>query len=133
MRYNLLIVAVSLFLLAGSSFGQGFGAKQEPPKKDGWWIRVDTKNPASGMMGFYLGKTNHSYGLWSIWNPGSPAEFDVSDEFKNSPTVYILAQTTSGVKCGFCIMYKNKGVKHVVFELEQDHDAKQSDEDKECK
>ncbi len=133
MRYNLLIVVVSVFLFAGSSFGQGFGAKQGPPKKDGWWIRVDTQNPASGMMGFYLGATNHSYGLWTIYNPGSPAEFDVSDEFKNSPTVYILAQTTSGVKCGFCIMYKNKGVKHVVFELEQDHEAKQTDEDKECK
>jgi hypothetical protein len=122
-----------MFLFAGSSLGQGFGAKPGPPKKDGWWIKVDTQNPASGMMGFYLGATNRSYGLWTIWNPGSPAEFDVSDEFKSSPTIYILAQTTSGVKCGFHIMYKNKCVKHLVFELEEDHQAKQSDEDKECK
>ena len=133
MRHNLLIAVVSLFLFAGSSFGQGFGLKQGPPKKDGWWIKVDTQNPASGAMGLYLGATHRSYGLWALWNPGSSAEFDVSDEFKNSPTIYILAQTTSGVKCGFCIMYKNKCVKHVVFELEQDHEAKQSDEDKECK
>ena len=126
MRYNLLIVVVSIFLCAGSSFAQ-------EAKKDGWWIKADTQKPASQMMGFYVGATSHSYGFWRVWNPGNPAEFDISEEFRNSPTLYILAQTTSGQKSGFCIMYKSRGVKHIVFDLEQDHQAKQSDEDKECK
>jgi hypothetical protein len=133
MRYNLLILVASIFLFAGSSFGQGFGAPQGPPKKDGWWIKVDAKNPESGMIGFYLGATRSSYGLWTIYNPGGAAEMDVSDEYKNSPTIYILAQSTSGKKCGFTIMYKEKCVKRIVFELEEDHQAKQTDEDKECK
>jgi len=126
MRYNLLIAAVSIFLFFGGSFAQ-------EAKKDGWWIKADTQKPASQMMAFYVGANGHSYGFWKAWNPGNPAEFDISEEFRNSPTLYILAQTTSGQKCGFCIMYKSKGVKHVVFDLEQDHLAKQSDEDKECK
>ena len=131
MRYNLLIVVVSMFLFIGTSFAQG--AKVQEAKKDGWWIKADTQNPASQMMGFYVGANGHSYGFWRVWNPGNPAEFDLSQELRNSPTLYILAQTTSGQKCGFCIMYKSKGVKHIVFDLEQDHEAKQSDEDKVCK
>ena len=132
MRHYLLIVIASVFLFAGSSFAQ-FGAPSQPAKKDGWWIKVDTKKPESKMMAFYVGATGHSYGLSSVWNPGSPAEFDVSEEFKNSPTLFILAQTTSGQKCGFCLMYKSRGVKHFEFDLEQGEEVKQTDEDKQCK
>ncbi len=85
------------------------------------------------MMGFYIGANSHSYGFWRVWNPGSPTEFDVPEELRNGATLYVLAQTTSGRKCQFCIMFKSKGVKHFEFDLEEDHEAKQSDEDKECK
>ena len=132
MKHNFLLLVFAVFFVAGSAFAQ-FGAPTQPPKKDGWWIKVSTEKPASGSMGFYLGATRASYGLWSLWNPGSPAEFDVSDEFKNSPTLFVLAQTTSGLKCGFCVMYKNKGVKRFEFELEDGYEIKQTDEDKTCK
>jgi hypothetical protein len=132
MKHKLLPLILAAFFFAGSAFAQ-FGAPSQPAKKDGWWIKVITQKPESQMMAFYLGATRGSYGLWSIWNPGSPTEFDVSDEFKNSPTLFILAQTTSGKKCGFCLMYKSKGVKRFEFDLEDGYEVKQSDEDKECK
>ena len=130
MRYNLLIAVIAVLIFACSSLAQ---QANQVAKKDGWWLKADTQNPASQSMGFYVGATGHSYGFWKRWNPGNPVEFDISDEFKDSPTLYILAQTTSGQKCGFSIMYKSKCVKHIVFDLEQDHQAKQTDEDKECK
>ena len=126
MRYSLLIAIVSIFLFVGSSFAQ-------EAKKDGWWIKADTQKPASKMMAFYVGANGHSYGFWRVWNPSDPAEFDVPEEYRNGPTLYILAQTTSGLKCQFCMMYKSKGVRHFAFDLEEDHEANQSEEDKECK
>jgi hypothetical protein len=128
MRYNLLIAIVAVFLFGGSAFAQE--AKQEA-KKDGWWIKVDNQKPQA--MVFYVGSSNHSYGFWKVWNPGEPAEFDITEEYRNVPTLFILAQTTSGAKCRICMMYKSKGVKHIEFDLEVGQEAKQSDEDKECK
>jgi hypothetical protein len=125
MRHNLRIILVCVFLFAGTAFAQ-------EAKKDGWWIKAIAKNPESGMMVYYAGETSHSYGFWKAWNPGEPTDFDVPEEFRNGKTFYVLAQTTSGRKCGFCLMYKSKGVKRIEFELEQDHEAKQSDEDKNC-
>ena len=130
MRYILRIAVVAMFLFTGSSFAQE--AKQEA-KKDGWWLKAITDKPASQMMVFYAGARSGSYGFWKVWNPGDPVEFDVSEEYRNSPTLYILAQTTSGVKSGFCMMYKSKCVKRIEFDLEQDHEAKQSDEDPKCR
>jgi hypothetical protein len=126
MRYNLLIAVFAVFLFGGSTFAQ-------EAKKDGWWIKANTQKPESKTMAFYVGLNGHSYGFWRVWNPGDPAEFDVPEENRSGATLYILAQTTSGQKCGFCMMYKSKGVKHIEFDLEQDHEAKQSDEDKGCK
>jgi hypothetical protein len=126
MRHNLLAVIVTVFLFVGSAFAQ-------EAKKDGWWIKAVTQKPQSQMMAFYVGASGHSYGFWTVWNPGSPAEFDVPEEYRNSPTLFILAQTTSGAKCGFCMMYKSKGVKYLEFDLENSHEAKQSDEDKKCR
>ena len=111
-----------------------FGAPSQPAKKDGWWIKVSTQKPASQMIGFYLGATGSSYGLWSVWNPGSACgDSTFRKNFLNSPTLFILAQTTSGQKCGFCVMYKSKGVKYFEFDLEDGQEIKQSDEDKKCK
>jgi hypothetical protein len=132
MRHNLLLLFFAVFLFAGSAFAQ-FGAPSQPAKKDGWWIKVTTEKPESPMIVFYVGATGHSYGFWNAWSPGTPAEFDVSEEYRSSPTLFILAQTTSGQKCRFCLMYKTKGVKHFEFDLEQGQEAKQSDEDKECR
>jgi hypothetical protein len=126
MRRSLSIVIVAVFLAGGCLFAQ-------EAKKDGWWIKVSTQKPASQMIGFYVGANDHSYGFWRVWNPGDPAEFDVSEEYRNSPTLFILAQTTSGQKCRFCLMHKSKGVKLFEFDLEQGLSAKQSDEDKQCK
>jgi hypothetical protein len=126
MRHNLLILIVAMFLFCGIAFAQ-------EAKKDGWWIKVSTQKPDSQMMAFYAGANGHSYGFWTVWNPGSPAEFDISEEYRNSPTLFILAQTTSGQKCRFCLMYKSKGVRHFEFDLEQGQEVKQSDEDKQCK
>ena len=125
MRYKLLTVFVFVFFFAFSAFAQEV-------KKDGWWIKISTEKPASQMMGFYVGATGSSYGFWNVWNPGSPAEFDISEEYKDSPTLFIMAQTTSGQKCGFCLMYKSKRVKYFEFDLEESHEVKQSDEDKRC-
>jgi hypothetical protein len=132
MRYSLLAVIISMFLFVGGAHAQ-FGAIPQEAKKDGWWINVSTQDPASQMIVFYVGANETSYGLGNIWNPGSPAEFDISPEYRNSPTLYILAQTTSGRKCGFRLMYKEKCVKYFEFDLEESHEVKQSDEDKECK
>lgn len=126
MRFKLLTVLVLVLLFAGSAFAQ-------EAKKDGWWIKVSTQKPASQMIGFYVGASANSYGFWNVWNPGSPAEFDISEEYRNSPTLFILAQTTSGQKSAFCLMYKSKGVKYFEFDLEDGQEAKQSDEDKRCK
>ena len=130
MRYNLLIAIVAVLLVGGSAFAQE--AKQEA-KKDGWWIKVDAQKQKPQAMVFYVGSSNHSYGFWKVWNPGEPLEFDITEEYRNSPTLFILAQTTSGLKCRICMMYKSKGVKHIEFDLEVGQEAKQSDEDKECK
>ncbi len=127
MRYRLLTAIASVLLFAAVCFAQE--AKQEA-KKDGWWIKA---GPQKSQMVFYVGTTSNSYTFWRVWNPGEPVEFDVPDEFKNGPTLYILAQSTSGQKCGFCMMYKDKGVKHIEYELEADHQAKQTDEDQKCK
>jgi hypothetical protein len=132
MRYKLLAVVVTLFLVAGISLAQ-FGAISEEAKKDGWWIKVSTRDPSSQMIGFYVGAPEESYGFWNVWNPGSPAEFDISEEFRNSPTLFILAQTTSGRKCGFCLMYKSKGIRYFEFDLEDSGEVKQSDEDDRCR
>lgn len=126
MQYKLLAVIVAVFLFVG-------GALAQEAKKDGWWIKVRTQNPASQMIGFYVGATGNSYGFWNVWNPGSPAEFDVTEEYRNSPTLFVLAQTTSGQKCGFCLMYKTKGVKYFEFDLEDGKEVKQSDEDIKCR
>ena len=130
MRYKIFIVLAVMLLFAGSALTQQ--PKQEL-KKDGWWIKVRTENPASQMIGFYLGATENSYGFWNVWAPGSPAEMDISAEYRNSPTLFVLAQTSSGQKCGFCMMYKDKGVKFVEFDLEDGAVIKQSDEDKRCR
>jgi hypothetical protein len=130
MRHTLLAVVVSIFLYGGTAFAQ-FGPPAKEAKKDGWWLKIDAKE--SKMIGFYVGADSHSYGFWTVWNPGSPTEFDISDEFRTSPTLYILAQTTSGAKCSFCIMYKDKGVKRFEFDLEEDHEVNPSQEDKRCR
>jgi len=126
MRHNLLIAIVSVFLFGAGTFAQ-------EAKKDGWWIKANPQKQESPMMIFYVGSSSHSYGFWRVWNPGDPAEFDVPEEYRNVPTLYILAQTTSGQKCRFCAMYKAKGVKHFEYDLELGQEAKQSDEDKRCK
>ena len=132
MRFKLLMVIVSVFLFAGSALAQ-FGVPAKEAKKDGWWIKVSTENPESQMIGFYVGATESSYGLASVWAPGSPAEFDISEDLRNSPTIFVMAQTTSGGKCAFCLMYKDKGVKYFEFDLEESYEVKQSDEDTKCK
>ena len=132
MRYKVLMVIIAVFLFTGSALAQ-FGPPTKEATKEGWWIKVNTEDPESQMMGFYVGASESSYGFWTVWNPKSPAEFDVSEEYRNSPTLFILAQTTSGQKCGFCLMYKNKGVKYFEFNLEDSHEVKQSDEDERCK
>ena len=132
MRYRLFAAIATLFLLAGIAAAQ-FGPISGEAKKDGWWIRISTQKPASQMIGFYLGATEESYGFWNVWNPGSPAEFDVSEEYRNSPTLFVMAQTTSGRKCGFCLMYKSKGVSYFEFDLEDSREVKQSDQDERCR
>jgi hypothetical protein len=129
MRYNLLIVSLCLLLFGGSAFAQA--PKKEPAKKDGWWLKVNPEG--TQMIGFYVGATSNSYGFWTVWNPGDPVEFDISNEYRNSPTLYVLAQTATGAKCRFCVMNKSKGAQHFEFDLEEDHEIKQTDEDKRCK
>ena len=131
MRHKLLIAVASVFLFAGAAFAQG--AKTQEAKKDGWWIKADTQNQKAPMMAFYAGSSSQSYGFWRVWSPKDPAEFDVPMENRNGPTFYILAQTSSGQKCRLCLMYKSKGVKQLEFDLEQDYEAKQSEEDARCK
>jgi hypothetical protein len=132
MRQKLPAVIVSMLLLGGSALAQ-FAAISQEAKKDGWWIKVRTRDPASQMIGFYLGAAEESYGFWNVWNPGSPAEFDVSEEYRNSPTLFVLAQTTSDRKSGFCLMYKDKGIRYFEFDLEESREVKQSDEDERCR
>jgi hypothetical protein len=132
MRYKLLMTIVSVFLFTGGAIAQ-FGIPAKEAKKDGWWIKVSTKDPESQRIGFYVGATESSYGLANVWAPGNPAEFDISADLRNSPTLFILAQTTGGQKCAFCLMYKNKGVKYFEFDLEDSYEVKQTDEDDKCK
>ena len=89
MRYNWVMVLVLVFVFAG-------GASAQEAKKDGWWIKANIQKQESQAMSFYVGATNHSYGFWKAWRPGDPAEFDIPQEYRNSPTIFILAQTTSG-------------------------------------
>jgi hypothetical protein len=130
MRYSRLILILAMFLFVGNTYAQ-FGPKPKEAKKDGWWIKA-TDVKQKGMMAFYVGETGSSYGFWTTWSPGDPAEFDVPEEFRNGNTVYILAQTTSGEKSQFCIMHKSKGVKFIEYDLEADYMAKQSEQDKKC-
>jgi hypothetical protein len=131
MRRNLLIAAVLILVSGSILFAQG--AKVQEAKKDGWWIKVDPQKQGSQMIAFYVGSSSGSYGFWRVWNPGEAIEFDVPDENRNTPKLYILAQTTSGQKCRLCMMYKTKGVKHLEFDLEADYEANQTEEDKNCK
>ena len=130
MRYRLAALIFSMMLLGGGAFAQG--AKQAATK-EGWWIKVDTQKSKPERMVFYVGSHSRSYMFWTVWNPGDAPEFDVLEEFRSSPTVYVRAQTTSGVQCRFCLMYKTKGVKRFAFDLEEDHEQKQTDEDPACK
>ena len=129
MRYILPVVIVAGLLLSGIAFAQ----QPTEAKKDGWWINagIQKKNPQ--MLIFYVGSSSGSYGFWRVWNPGDPAEFDIPDEYRNVPMLFIKAQTTSGVQCRFCVMYKSKGVRQFEYDLEEDREMKQSDEDKRCK
>jgi|WetSurMetagenome_2_1015567.scaffolds.fasta_scaffold557571_2 hypothetical protein len=63
---------------------------------------------------------------------GDPEEYDVPSNVRNAPTIYILAQNPSGTRTRFSLMYKSKCVKHFDFDLEDSHESKQSDEDKNC-
>lgn len=126
MRYKILIVGVCLLLFACASFAQ-------EAKKDGWWLKADPLKQGSQMMAFYVGATGQSYMFWRVWTPGDPVEFDVPAEFRNGPTLYVLAQTTSGQKCRFCMMYQSKGVKYIEFDLEESYEAKQTEEDSKCR
>jgi hypothetical protein len=130
MRYNLLIVFVCVFLFVGGVFAQE--AKQEV-KKDGWWINANIQKQNPQMMIFYVGSSSGSYGFWRVWNPGDPVQFDIPEEYRNVPTLFIKAQTTSGAKCRFCVMYKSKGVRQFEYDLEEDREMKQSEEDSKCK
>ena len=125
MRNILRIAAVCMLVFAGSAFAQ-------EAKKDGWWIKVRTQKPESQTIGFYAGESSHSYGFFTRWNKGAPVEFDISADYRNAPTLFILAQTTDGRKAGFCLMYKSKGVRYFEFDLEERQESKQSDEDKRC-
>ncbi len=130
MRYKLLSAIVCVFLFCGGAFAQE--AKQEL-KKDGWWLKIHALKNESHDMVFYVGSGSGSYGFWRVWNPGDPAEFDIPEEYRNAPKIFIKAQTTSGLQCQMCVMFKSKGVKHFAYDLEEDHEMKQSDEDKKCK
>ena len=125
MRNSLLTAMVSMFLFSGVVLAQ-------EAKKDGWWIKASAQKQGS-MIGLYVGSSRGSYGFWRVVNPEDPLEFDVPDEYRNSPTLYILAQTTSGFECQFCVMHKDKGIKHFEFDLEEDHEMKSSDQDDKCK
>jgi hypothetical protein len=122
-----LIVAFFTLVLAGGV------CAQEAAKKSGWWIKVNAPAKDAPSLVFYAGSNDHSYGFWKVWNSGDPAEFDIPEEYRSVPLLYIKAQTTSGLKCRLCVMYKTKGVKHFEYDLEEDHEMKQSDEDKTCK
>jgi len=125
MRIKLPIVFVCIFFTIACTFAQ-------EAKKDGWWIKVKAKNPEAQTTAFYAGENNHTYGYWMSWNPGDPMEFDVSSDYRNAQSLFILAQTTSGQKTGFCLMYKSKGVRYFEFDLEEGQTSKQSDADKKC-
>jgi len=126
MRYKLFAVIVFLFVFAGGAFAQ-------EAKKDGWWIKANPQNQETGMMAFYVGTTGSSYTFWRVWSPGDPTDFDVPAEFRNGPTLFLLAQTTSGLKGRLCMMHKTRGVKYIEFDLEESYEAKQSEEDSKCK
>jgi hypothetical protein len=59
MRYKLLMTIVSVFLFTGGAIAQ-FGIPAKEAKKDGWWIKVSTKDPESQRIGFYVGATENS-------------------------------------------------------------------------
>jgi hypothetical protein len=127
---NILFVFIAVaFLLGGIAFTQ----QPDAAKKDGWWINASIQKQNPQMMVFYVGSGSGSYGFWKVWNPGDPVEFDIPDEYRNVPKLYIKAQTTSGLKCRFCVMFKTKGTRHFEYDLEEDHEMKQSDEDKLCR
>jgi hypothetical protein len=63
---------------------------------------------------------------------GAPAEFDVSPDDRNALKLFVLAQTTSSQKCGFCFGHQSKGVRYFEFDLEEGKESKQSYEDKQC-
>jgi hypothetical protein len=125
MRYKLLIALVGLFLFCG-------GACAQETKQDGWWIKVNAPKKEAPDLVFYVGASARSYGFWRVWNPGDPLEFDIPDEYRNAPKLYIKAQTTSGRMSRICVMFKSKGVKHFEYDIEEDHEMNPSEEDKVC-
>ena len=130
MRYKLLMIIASVFFFLGSTFAQfGGGPTPKEAKKDGWWIKAE-KGVAPVI---YIGENSHSFTLWKMGIPGDPEEYDVPANVRDAQTIYILAQNPSGAKTRFNLMYKSKCVKHFDFELEDSHEAKQSDEAKDCK
>jgi hypothetical protein len=119
-----------MFLFVSGAFAQfGGGPSPKEAKKDGWWIKAEK----DARPVIYIGESSHSFTLWKMGMPGDPEEYDVPAEFRNTPTIYILAQTPAGIKTRFNLMYKSKCVTHFDFDLEESHESKQSDEDKDCK
>jgi len=124
------MIIASIFFFLSSMFAQfGGGPAPKQANKDGWWIKAE-KGAAPVI---YIGESSHSFTLWKMGIPGDPEEYDVPANIRNAQTIYILAQTPSGAKTRFSLMYKSKCVMHFDFDLEESHEVKQSDEDKNCR
>ena len=128
MRCVFFFITISLFLSVGL-FAQEIAPEV---KKDGWWVKIDNSNNPQEII-LYVGSNSGSYGFWQAWGPGDPVQFDVSDEYRKSEKIYVRGQTTTGLSSRFCVMYQSRGVRHFDFDLEEDHEMKQSDESKECR
>ena len=100
--------------------------------KDGWWVRVSLEKQEAPGIVFLVGSSNHNPKPWRIWNTGQPNEFDVPEPYRNVNPLYIKANSTDGKNSWFCVMYRDRGVKHFDFDDDEDHEMNQGDSDDEC-
>lgn len=101
--------------------------------KAGWWIRIDTSKTQASKIAFLIGTESNNREPWFTWASGDATEIDVPSGYVNVAELYIgAASSPQGKNSWLCLMYKDRGVKHMDFDDFEDQRKKQSDYDNEC-
>jgi hypothetical protein len=129
-KRNLILVIV-LAGLAGCSSTQITQAQSA--SKDGWWIRVNTQKTEASSIALEFGTDSSNRQPGSVWRTGDPIEFAVPPQYQQVSQLYVLATANpQGKTASLCMMYRQRGVKHLEFDKSEDQTESQGNTDGAC-